>query len=97
MSLWIQILLVAAITLAVFAVATALVARLLRLSGPRAHVAATVVRFSLAVALAIGLAASRLEHRIALVFTVGAAYFAAALFDGLRRFRQPERNECRTR
>ena len=101
MRLWIEMLLVAAATLALFAGATWAAARLLRSAGAsrgvRAQQLAIVVRLPLAAALALVLAFTRREHATALVFTVGGTFFAATLFDGVRRFLERERTSCSTR
>lgn len=97
MTLWIQIALVAAATSAVVFAAGPLLARGLRLNAIQAQFAAMAARLATALLLATALAASGAEHRIALVFTVGAAYFAAALVDGLKKFRNRETNGCLTR
>ncbi len=69
-----------------------LLARVLRLKGGpdgvQAQLAAMAVRLLLAALLALAFALSGLEHRAALVFSVGAAYFAAAMVDGMRKFRR---------
>ena len=106
MRLWLEITLVAAGTAALvvgmpFLVARAL--RLLRRSGAGApfqtFAALPVigVRLGAAVLLAGALAASGTQHRVALVFTVGATYFAAALVDGVVRYRNRETSGCSTR
>lgn len=67
-------------------------ARVLRLKGGpdgmQAQLAAMAVRLLLAALTALGFGLSGLEHRVALVFTVGAAYFAAAMVEGTRQFRR---------
>jgi hypothetical protein len=71
-----------------------LLARVLRFKG-RSNVVTEqlggmVLRLLLAVLLALGIGLSGAEARVALVFTVGAAYFAAAVINGLRQFRKRE-------
>ena len=97
MSVWVQGASVALATMALFFGTNALVARVLRLRGLQAQLVSVVVRLALAVLLALGLALSGLEHRVALVFTVGATYFADALIDGVLKFRKREAHGCSTR
>jgi len=96
MTLALQIAGVAAGTVALFAGAGLLVARGLRMSGVKAQLAAMVLRLSLVLLVALGIAVGGTEHRVALLFTVGAAYFAAVLLDGIHRFRRRETNGCST-
>lgn len=90
MELALQMAAVALGTTVLFFGCAPLLARSLRLKdgsdGVQAQLAAMTVRLLLAALLALGFALSGLEHRVALVFTVGAAYFAAALVDGARHF-----------
>ncbi|MSR47496.1 MAG: hypothetical protein EXS13_10625 [Planctomycetes bacterium] len=90
MTVVLQVIAVAVGTVALVLGSAPLLARGLRLDGLKAQLAAMAVRLFLAVLVALGLGLSRLEHRIALVFTVGAAYFAATLVDGVRHFRRRE-------
>ncbi len=83
---------IALLTVALFFLARPAVARGLRLDGPKAQLAAIGLRFFLTIFLVLGLVTSEMEHRVALVFTVGAAYFAAAMIQGCRRFRRRETN-----
>ncbi len=87
MTLLLQIVFVAALTMALFFGTTSVVARVLQMTREKAHLAAMGVRLFLVVLLVVLLLVSGTEHRIALVFTVGAASFAAAVVDGLRLFR----------
>jgi hypothetical protein len=77
-------------TCLLFFCAGPLLARGLRLKGIQAQFAAIGVRLFTTVLLALSLAFSGLEDRVALIFTVGATYFAAAMFDGARHFRKRE-------
>ena len=97
MSVWLEVGAVAAATIALFFGTGVLVARVLRLRGVQGQLVAVGVRLVLALLLAIGLALSGLEHRVALVFTVGATYFADALVDGVLKFRNRETHGCSTR
>jgi hypothetical protein len=97
MRLTVEIAGVAAATVALCLATPSLVARGLRLHGLQAQLVATGVRLVAALLLAVALAASGSEHRVALVFTVGAAYFAATAIDGIRRFRNRETSGCSTR
>jgi len=74
-----------------------IVARVLRLSSMKAHLAAIGVRWFVVALLALVLVIRGGEHRIALLFTVAAAYFAAVLFDGVVQFRKRETRECQAR
>jgi len=85
-----QVVVVAAGTGAMFFGAAPLLARGLHLRGTGVQLAAMALRLLLAAVLALALGLSRLDHRVALVFTVGAAYFAAAVIDGARHFRRRE-------
>ena len=87
MSWFWQIAAVAATTIAIFFGTAPLLARVLRLDREKAQLAGMGARFFLVVLLVAGLLLSGTEHRLALVFTVGAASFAAALIDGARHYR----------
>jgi hypothetical protein len=91
-----QIVLVAAATGALCFFTEPLAARALHLKGAQAQLAVTAMRLALAALLALGLALSGSEHRVALLFTVGAAYFAATLLRGVAGFRGRETHGCRT-
>ena len=67
-----------------------LLARGLQMKGIWAQFAAIGVRLFATVLLALSLAFSGLEDRVALIFTVGATYFAAAMIDGARHYRRRE-------
>ena len=103
MRLWLEIALVAAGTATLVVGMPFLVARvlrLLRLDGAGASfrtLASMGARLGAALLLAGALAASGSQHRVALVFTVGATYFAAALVDGVVRYRNRETSGCSTR
>ena len=97
MNLWLSIAVAAVATLALFGACGMLVARGLRLRGVNAQLAETLLRLSLALVAAVVIAASRTEHRVALVFTVGATYFAAAIGDGVVKYRKRGATECLTR
>ena len=88
MARYLEIAVTGVVTLALFFSTAPFVARVLRLSRAKAQLPATVLRFLLAILLAGGLWASGAEHRVAMVFTVGAAYFAGALIDGVLQFRR---------
>lgn len=88
MNMALQIAGVAVVTTALFFASAPAVARGLRLNAGQVHLAAMGVRFVLVVLLALALLFSGLEHRVALVFTVGAASFASAVIDGVRQFRR---------
>lgn len=102
MNLGTQIVVVAVATLALFHAPRPLLQRLLRrpVAGDAApasfrrdvllDVAATVARLALAIVLVLGLLLSGVAHSGALVMTAGAAYFASACIEGVRRFRQRE-------
>jgi hypothetical protein len=51
------------------------------------QLAGTAARLIATVALLTALAASSAPHKVALIFTVGATYFAAALLEGSLRYR----------
>ena len=74
-----------------------LVARGLRLQGVQAQLATMGLRLAAALALVVALAAIAGERRVALIFTVGATYFAATAIDGVRKFRNREKSGCPTR
>ncbi len=97
MNLWLQIGLAVAASLALFVAAAWLVARVLHLTGVKAQLAATLLRLFPTVILALGVAFSGWHHRVALLFTVGATYFAAALVDGIWKFRNREAAGCPAR
>jgi hypothetical protein len=110
MTLGTEIVVVAVATLALFHAPLPLLQRLLRrpadgAGGPAANgrrdvlvdLAAMVVRLVLAVGLVLGLLLGGVEHRAALAMTVGAAYFASACFEGVRRFRNREAQKCLVR
>lgn len=97
MSLWFEIALTVAALLALFVGSTRLAARSLHLDGVRGQLVATLLRLSLTLVVAIGIAVGAGDHRVALLFTVGATYFAATLVDGLVKFRNRETDGCRTR
>ncbi len=87
MTLLLQVLAVAVATLAIFFGTAPLLARGLRLDREKAQLAGMGVRFLLVMLLVVGLLLGGSEHRLALVFTVGAASFAAAMIDGARLYR----------
>ncbi len=78
---------IGAVTLATIAV-VALAGRLCKRLLPNqvtAYLGTQVLRIMLALIGAILLAMSHLEHRIALIITLGAAYFAAVVLEGFRQ------------
>ncbi len=87
-----QILLVAVSTWVLVFGATWCVRRL-GLDPVAGWMSATAMRSAVALAAVALLARSDLEHRIALIFALGAAYFAAVVVDGVRHFRV-ERASC---
>jgi len=106
MRLWLEIALVAAGTATLVVGLPFLVARVLRLlrldgAGASFRTLAALpvigVRLGAALLLAGTLAASGSQHRVALVFTVGATYFAATLVEGVVRYRNRETSGCSTR
>lgn len=99
MSLTIEIAATAAATLALFGAPALLLARA-RGSGlgpvgrPLAEMA---LRLLLVFGLAVALALLAPQDRVALLLTIAATYFAAALLDGIRRFRNRGTFACSAR
>jgi hypothetical protein len=82
-----QVVLAATLTIALFVAIAWVVARVLQLSGVKAQLVATTLRLLPTMLAVLAVAFSGAEHRVALVFTVGATYFAATLVDAVLRFR----------
>ena len=99
MSLTIEIAATAAATLALFGAPALLLARAGGSGlGPVGRpIAEMVLRLFLVVGLAVALALTAPQHGVALLITIAATYFAAALFDGIRRFRNRGTFACSAR
>jgi hypothetical protein len=99
MSLPIEIVCAAAATLALFGAPSLLLARTSGLGlGPVGRpLAEMTMRLLLVSALAVALAVAAPEHRVANLLTIAATYVAAALLDGVRRFRKRGAAACSAR
>lgn len=98
MSLTIEIVGAAAATLALFGAPSLLLKRVGGLGPVARPLAGMVMRLFLVAGLAVGVAiAAPDERRVALLITIAATYFAAALGDGVRRFRNRGALACSAR
>jgi hypothetical protein len=97
MSLTIEIVCTAAATLALFGAPSLLLARAGALGPVGRPLAEMALRLVLVAALAVALALAAPEHRVARLLTIAATYFAAALLDGVRRFRNRGAIACSAR
>jgi len=99
MSLTLEIVCTAAATLALFGAPSLLLARTSGLGlGPVGRpLAEMALRLFLVAVLAVALAVAAPEHGVALLLTIAATYFAAALLDGVRRFRNRGTIACSAR
>lgn len=97
MSLTIEIVCTAAATLALFGAPSLLLARIGGLGPVGRPLAEMALRLFLVAALAVALALAGPEHRVARLLTIAATYLAAALLDGVRRFRNRGTVACSAR
>jgi hypothetical protein len=98
MSLTIEIVCAAAATLALFGAPALLLARVGGLGPVGRPLAEMAMRLFSVAALAVAVAiAAAEERRVALLLTIAATYFAAALADGVRRFRNRGTVACSAR
>lgn len=97
MSLPIEIVCAAAATLALFGAPALLLARAGGLGPVGRPLAEMALRLLLVSTLAVALALAAPDHRVAILLTIAATYLAAALLDGVRRFRKRESVACSAR